>query len=209
MSRKLYIFDMDGTLIPNTTACLEIARHTNTIHTLKEMEANLIGEKNSCVTFAKKAHETWGVLDKKIVKNSFVNCPKLMNIKKTTQDISQRGDISCIITLSPHYFAEQFYDFGFDYIFSSKLPDKEDDHFEPEAILSPEDKVKIAQALAKKINCPFEQSVFFGDSFSDLPLMNHLTETVAVNGNEKINRFAKHAYQGQDLWEAYQLTRTN
>jgi phosphoserine phosphatase len=38
LKNRLVIFDMDGTLLPGSTACKEIAKHANTLHELLELE---------------------------------------------------------------------------------------------------------------------------------------------------------------------------
>ncbi len=206
MLRKLYVFDMDGTLLPNTSGCREIAKITGTKDLVERLESGFDGTKASCVKFARELYRNWGVLDHTILKSAFNNSPKLKNIKKTLKSIADRGHVSCMITLSPNFFANQFYDYGFDHIFSSRFPDSHQDAFDPKAILSATDKLHLTQKLAHQLGVSFKDTVAFGDSISDKVLMDELTETVAVNGDEHINHLCKHRYRGECLWEAYALT---
>ncbi|WP_422615607.1 HAD hydrolase family protein [Photorhabdus hindustanensis] len=52
-----------------------------------------------------------------------------------------------------------------------------------------------------------EKCVAYGDSDSDLPLFNALTNTVAINGTDKIHEIALIHYEGNNLWQPYQLIR--
>ncbi len=204
--RRLYVFDMDGTLLPNTSGSYEIAKLTGTVDMVARLEANFDGTRANCVNFARELHENWGVLDSTILQSAFNNSSKLKNIKKTLESIAERGHVSCMITLAPNCFANQFYDYGFDHIFSSSFPASHQEAFDPEGILVPEDKLHLAQKLAHQLGVNFGDTVAFGDSISDKVLMDELTETVAVNGDHHINHLCKHRYKGECLWEAYELT---
>lgn len=194
--KRLYIFDMDGTLIPGSTASLEIAKVTDTTHLLAEMEEALSNQAMTGLDFAQRIHELWGTPDAEIVKKAFQQCPKLRNIEKTLSHIKESGHVSCMMTLSPDYFAHRFFSYGFDYIFASTLPDK---------VLNGQKKVSLAKELCVELDISFSQSAVFGDSSTDVPLMQELPQSVAVNGKGQIHEHCAHAYAGEDLWEAFSL----
>ena len=81
--RKLYVFDMDGTLLPNTSGCREIAKITGTKDLVERLESGFDGTKASCVKFARELYRNWGVLDHTILKSAFNNSPKLSPAPRT------------------------------------------------------------------------------------------------------------------------------
>jgi phosphoserine phosphatase len=204
--KKLYIFDMDGTLLPKTTACLEIAKIMKKSHLIEHMEVKLKNKEMCDKQFGNEIYNLWGAPDPLIVRQAFENSPKLKNIKQTLQHIKSEDHVSCLITMSPQYFAHHFYEYGFDHIFSSVLPASSEEAFDTSKLLSPMDKLHIIKDLAEKIGVSLKNSIAFGDSRSDLHIMSELQETVSVNGDEHIIDLCKYKYAGDDLWEAYQMT---
>src|SRR5437667_6266657 len=101
--RRLYVFDMDGTLLPNTTACLEIAKATNSLSELHRLEEEWRVGVIDTKQFADSLHGMWGGLKPPTIRSVFAACPKLRNIKPVVEDIRNRSDLSCLITMSPHY----------------------------------------------------------------------------------------------------------
>ncbi|MCD2191456.1 hypothetical protein [Actinomycetospora soli] len=79
------------------------------------------------------------------------------------------------------------------------------DPIDPTAILTPGDKVRLADAERAARGLPLSACVAYGDSGSDVPLFAHLTHTVAVNASPGLAAAAD--YRGNDLREAYALGR--
>ena len=78
---------------------------------------------------------------------------------------------------------------------------------EPAGILTPADKVRIAQELCERHRVT--RCVAYGDSISDVPLFAHLGRTtVAVNAGADLVSVAGAAYTGEDLLGAYALGRS-
>src|ERR1700761_2549213 len=95
---RLFIFDMDGTLLVNTTASLEIANFTGTVDQLHLLEKSFADGVIDAFGFAQKISAFWGVLDKSIVRRAFETTPKLENIEDVTALIRRGGGRSCLIT---------------------------------------------------------------------------------------------------------------
>lgn len=203
--QRIYFFDMDGTLIPNSSGCLEIARATDTVSNVKLLEERLLNEEIDTKDFAKELFSLWGIVEKNILDQAFYNCRKLNNIDKVLSDIRSRGDLSCLITMSPNYFARYFFDYGFDCIYSSEFPSSKEELLDINRILTPQSKLDIALELCRKNSVSLDDCVAFGDSLSDLVLFNHLKLSIAVNGSEYIRKVSRYNYQGDDLLEAYKL----
>ncbi len=202
---RLYIFDMDGTLLPKTTASLEISKITGHTKELQTLEAHYKEKQIDSNHFATTVHKLWGKLPYHIVLKAFHASPKIHNISEVLTHISAKGDVSCLITSSPHFFANLFYDYGFNYIFSSQMHNLAKGSLHIEKILKPEDKPVFAKHLCAKLDIDFQASAAFGDSMTDVPLFQNLQHTVSVNGDEKVKPYAKHHYEGHDLMQAFQL----
>jgi phosphoserine phosphatase len=206
---RLYIFDMDGTLLPNTTASLEISKITGHTEELETLEAHYKDKKIDSCQFATTIHQMWGALPYHIILKAFHKCPKIQNIPEVLAHISKEGNISCLMTSSPHFFANLFYDYGFNYVFSSQMLNLAKGSLHIEKILKPEDKPLFAEHLCSKLALDYKASIAFGDSMTDVPLFQSLHHTISVNGDERVRPYAKHHYEGMDLMHAYEVANTS
>ncbi|CAI3119418.1 hypothetical protein MWMV2_MWMV2_03650 [Acinetobacter oleivorans] len=48
-----------------------------------------------------------------------------------------------------------------------------------------------------------------GDSGSDIPLFQYIQNNIAINGTDSLTHLAKVKYMGNNLFDAYQLSRSN
>jgi phosphoserine phosphatase len=203
MAKRLFVFDMDGTLLIKTTACLEIARATATLDQLHMLEKQLADGEIDAFGFAKKIGALWGMLDERIVRTAFEATPKLEKIKEVTTLIRRAGGTSCLITMSPDFYAHLFYEYGFDFIGASSFPRSLEEAILPEKILNPKDKAVIVQNWCNQLGLEMNQCVAFGDSMSDYLLFKELEHTVAVNGDPTLRTLARYQYDGSDLHDAF------
>jgi len=203
MADRLFIFDMDGTLLVKTTASIEIAKATGTSDQLYLLEKHFSDGVIDAFRFAQEISAFWGILDKNVIRSVFETTPKLENIEHVTALIRRGGGKSCLITMSPDFYAHHFYDYGFDFIEASRFPTCPGERVRPEMILSPKDKAVIAQRLCQQHGFELSDCVAFGDSMSDYILFKELEHTVSVNGDSKIRTLARYQYEGLDLREAF------
>jgi phosphoserine phosphatase len=108
MANRLFVFDMDGTLLIKTTACLEIAKATATLDQLHMLEKQFANGEIDAFGFAKQIGALWGMLDERIVRMAFEATPKLEKIKDVTALIGRASGTSCLITMSPDFYAHLF-----------------------------------------------------------------------------------------------------
>jgi phosphoserine phosphatase len=203
MANRLFIFDMDGTLLVNTTAPTEIAKVTGTIEQLHLLEKNFADGVIDAFRFAQEISVFWGILDRGLIRRAFETTPKIENIAEVTALIRRGGGRSCLITLSPDFYADHFYDYGFDFIEASRFPTCLEEQVNPEMILSPKDKAVITRRLCEQLGFELKDCVAFGDSMSDYILFKELEHTVSVNGDSMIRTLARYQYDGLDLREAF------
>ncbi|MCW7547731.1 HAD-IB family phosphatase [Photorhabdus sp. APURE] len=204
----LHIFDMDGTLLRGTTASLEIARTMNCLTELHLLEKQFAQGDIDTKKFAAELQLLWSNLQYADVTKVFYASPWIEGIKEVFDDIRTKDEISMVITLSPDFFAQHLRKFGADIVIASHfpaLPFREP--VDPEQILTPESKLQIVKKYVQEYGLDLEKCVAYGDSDSDIPLFNALTNTVAINGTDKIQEIALIHYEGNDLRQPYQLIR--
>jgi len=208
VKKRLFVFDMDGTLLPGTTASLELARATGTSAQLRALEEEFAAGRIDTKGFAAEISRLWGSLSADVVRDAFVKSPKLRNIREVTRAVADAGGRSCLISMSPDYFTDHFREFGFDHVFSSRFP-RGGEPLDPDRILVPEDKPRLVRELCTKESLDLGDTVAFGDSMSDYPLFRCLRLTVAVNPDAKLEKLALATYRGDDLYGAYAAIATH
>jgi len=203
VANRLFVFDMDGTLLIKTTACLEIAKATATLEHLHMLEKQFADGEIDAFGFAKQIGALWGMLDEQIVRTTFEATPKLERIREVTALIRSGGGTSCLITMSPDFYAHLFYDYGFDFIGAWAFPKSLDEDILPEKILNPKDKALLVRKWCIQLGLEMNRCVAFGDSMSDYLLFKELEHTVAVNGDPTLRTLARYQYDGSDLHDAF------
>jgi phosphoserine phosphatase len=203
IANRLFVFDMDGTLLIKTTACIEIAKAAGTLDQLHTLEQRFADGEIDAFYFARQLGVLWGVIDRELVRTAFEATPKLDNIRTVTDLIRRGGGKSGLITMSPDFYAHLFYDFGFDFIGASQFPSNAEEEILPEKILNPKDKAVIVQKWCDELGLEMKRSVAFGDSMSDYLLFQELEHTVAVNADTTLKSLARYHYEGSDLHDAF------
>jgi phosphoserine phosphatase len=200
----LHVFDMDGTLLRGTSAAIEISRRVGRLEPLAELERGFATEEISAADFAFATRELWHDLTVDLVAEVVADAPWIEGIEEVCRDIASRGERSMLITMSPNFFADHLGARGIDVVRASRWPPLPfAGSVDPAGILSPADKVRLAEEERAAHGLPRSACVAYGDSMSDLPLFAVLDNTVAVNADSELERAARVAYRGEDLREAY------
>ncbi len=119
MKNRLYIFDMDGTLLINTTGLIELAKVLGTKKELFELEESFKNNELSTVEFTRLISILWGYIDPDLSHKAFSNAQKIYGISECLAIIKRNGGTSCLITMSQDIFSSHFKKYGFDFIFSN------------------------------------------------------------------------------------------
>ncbi len=206
----LHVFDMDGTLLRNTTASLEISRHLKCLSNITDLENQFEQSLLTTQQFAQEVFKLWSSLLDSDVEHVFENSPWIQDIHKVLSDIQKKGEYSIVITMSPNFFANKLKNFGFNQVYSSIFPTLPfSDPIDVSRILTPHDKVKITQKVLKELNLNETKCIAYGDSGSDIPLFQYIQNNIAINGTDSLTHLAKVKYMGNNLFDAYQLSRSN
>lgn len=201
----LHVFDMDGTLLPKTSANIEIARHTGTLDAVLTLEnAFALGQIDTW-HFARGIFELWGIVNPEIVREVYRMAPKLRHVRKTVDKIHDNGHRAIVITMSPDFFANHFLELGFDAVLASKFPRNDTEPLIFEHILSPRDKPTLAHHYCDLYGFTRDAVIAYGDSRSDRPLFEVATASIAINADEHVRTIATFTYNGDSLWDAYEL----
>lgn len=205
---RLHLFDLDGTLIRESTAALEISRELGLDEEIRALEAAFSAGGMTPPEFAQRACALWTELTEEVVDAAFRNAPWLSGIREVWAEIRERGERSAVISLSPDFFVRRLaHDgWGADAAFGSgwpAIPFREP--IDPVKILSPEAKVRIADQLCAEFGVSRAQCVAYGDSMSDAALFAAVPVSVAVNADGHVRDLASAEYRGADLREAYAL----
>ncbi|GAA0256130.1 hypothetical protein GCM10010492_66260 [Saccharothrix mutabilis subsp. mutabilis] len=203
--RRLFVFDMDGTLLPDATGMVALATALGTADAVDELERRFADGTLDTVGFTTEIHRLWGVIAPEVARAAFDGCAKLADIHRVTADIARNGDVSCLITMSQNVFADHFLDFGFDHVHASAYPAEAGAVVRAEDVLTPESKPVIVRELCERHGLDYGDTVAFGDSGSDLPLFRSLKYTVSVNGTPSIADVSAAEYRGGSLLDAYRI----
>ena len=205
----LFVFDLDGTLLPGSTASLELARALDAIDDLHALETRFAAGQLDTRGFAAAVHDLFGGLTEAEVTAAFNGSRLLDRVADVFADIRVRGERSLVITMSPDFYAAQLVALGADAVHASRfpVPPYTDVVFDPTGILTPEDKPRLVAEELAATGIPDARCVAFGDSMSDAPLFRALRHTVAVNADAHLRDLAAARYAGGDLWAAYELGR--
>jgi phosphoserine phosphatase len=198
---------MDGTLLHGTTAPVLLAAALGQPEALAALEERFSAGAATTVQFARALHEMWGIVEPEVARRAFEAAPLLANVREVLADIRSRDERSCLITMSPDYFAEQFLDFGFDAVFASRFPRSADASLDESAILSPEDKPRLAERFCAEHGLALADAIAYGDSMSDVFLFDEVGVRVSVNGDHHIAERSDIAVEGTDLLLAYRAAR--
>lgn len=207
---RLHIFDMDGTLLHGSTASLEIARALDCVPQVNALEVQFAQGDITTAQFAAGVCALWQSLTVEQAAQIFAASPWMQQLPQVFADIRRRGEHSLVITLSPDFYANHLLAQGADRVVGSIFPALPFRTLPlPENILTPEDKITHATAFIEQLQLSTEQCVAYGDSGSDIPLFQMMQNTLAINGSASIVSLAKVSYQGDNLWDAYQLARSS
>ncbi len=201
---KLHVFDMDGTLLRGS-ACLEVSRHLGHLDAVHAAEDAWGRGEVGHVEFYELLLELWQGLTDADIDEVFGVTAWLEGIREVWADIAERGEHSAVISLSPQFFVDRLLPWGAGSVHGADVHPATP--LDATLVLSPECKVRIVGELLERYGLTEDSCVAYGDSSSDVPLFQHLHNTVAVNGSDAVRAVAAAQYDGSDLREAYALGR--
>ncbi|MBO1336759.1 HAD family phosphatase [Streptomyces sp. VRA16 Mangrove soil] len=205
---RLHLFDLDGTLLPGTTAPVQISRQLGLEAEALALDAEIGAQRIGPPEYALRIHALWSRLQDAHVEAAFEGAPWLGGIRETWARIREGGDYCAVISLSPSFFVERLTAWGAHAAYGSRFPAVPfTEPVDPAGVLSAAAKVKIADRLCEELGVGRQDCIAYGDSQSDVELFGAVPVSVAVNADHHVAGLATHSYRGSDLRQAYELVR--
>ncbi|MFD0267095.1 HAD family hydrolase [Streptomyces sp. NPDC127106] len=202
----LHLFDLDGTLMYGSAAPVELSRQLGLGAEIAELERSFGAREIGPQEFSVAAHALWAGLTPVHVRAAFDGSPWLAGIRDVWQEIRERGDYCAVISLSPSFFVELLLEWGAHAAHGSVFPEVPFTRpVDVTGILTPKDKVTVADRLCSRFGVGRADCVAYGDSATDAVLFDAVPVSVAVNARPALAERATYVYEGRDLRDAYQL----
>ena len=200
-SRGIVAFDLDGTLVPNTTVCLHLGPWSGN-HEIEELERlydlgqvtnTEVAERDASFYANRHRHEVWRRLDQ---------LPLIAGLNETLTWLKDRRLVPIVATVTMSLASEYLCDrFGFAAGSGCELAETADGvllgnvarHF------SAEDKPAFAERIAEEHGLGLEDVLAIGDSTSDLPLFRAVGFSIALNASADARALADVQVDTDDL----------
>ncbi|MEV5607081.1 HAD-IB family phosphatase [Streptomyces sp. NPDC052225] len=203
---RLHLFDLDGTLLPGTTAPVQISRQLGLEAEALALDVEIGAQRIGPPEYARRIHALWSGLTADHVTAAFDGAPWLQGIRETWAQIREHGDYCAVVSLSPSFFVERLTGWGAHAAYGSRFPAVPfTEPVDPAGVLSAAAKVKIADRLCEEFGVERADCIAYGDSLSDVELFATVPVSVAVNADQHLVGLATHSYVGRDLRKAYEL----
>lgn len=197
--------DLDGTLIPGTTACLHLADRIGHRSVIEGLEGRFAaGEIDSAAVAEGDApyHEGRTMAE---VADAMDSVPCIEGIDEGVHRLNRRGIVALVCTVGWSFAAQCVADrFGFAGTCGTvmsvddqgRLTGRVERHFEPE------DKVDFVRAFCAEHGLAMDQVVAIGDGRSDLPLFRAAGFSVALNASPEARASASAAVDSRSFVDA-------
>jgi phosphoserine phosphatase len=208
---RLHLFDMDGTLIRDSSANIELAKVIGKVDEFRSLDGQFATGAVDSAEYARRAYTMWSALTEDVVAAAFARAPWLAGIQEVWTEITERGEYCAVISLSPSFFVQRLRQWGVHEVHAAAFPDvpfPAGTTLDGCGVLSPQSKVTITDELCVRYGVTRSDCVAYGDSKSDAALFAAVPTAVAINGDHHVRSLATHAYSGGDLREAYELVRS-
>jgi phosphoserine phosphatase len=118
----LFVFDMDGTLLPGTTASVALAATLGAGDQLHDLENRFAAGHLDTRGFAAEVHDLFAPLTAEQIGATLRATRLLDRAAEVFADIRGRGERSLVITMSPDFFARELLALGADAVHGSRFP---------------------------------------------------------------------------------------
>ncbi|WP_437278220.1 HAD-IB family phosphatase [Sorangium sp. So ce375] len=187
-SAGLIIFDMDGTLLPGTTANLELARILGAEGVVLELERSYCSGLIDNHTYASRILDLYSKLSEDHVEQAFKRAPKLNGLLDLVSWTRARRIDVAVLTTGPAFFASKFKEhFRFDHVIGGMFPvHRGPIEMSSCVVMRDAGKPEHAQALCTRLGVPVGRCVVVGDSRSDVALFGEFQNSIALNSDDAL-----------------------
>ena len=124
--------------------------------------------------------------------------------RRAVEDHRARGDVLAIVTGASPYAARPLARrLGIEHVVASDLEVDEGGRFTGhfvEPLCYGRGKIERTTRLAERLGFRLEESTFYSDSYTDLPLLEHVREPVVINPDPRLARVAKRRGWRVERW---------
>lgn len=190
----LLVFDMDGTLLPGTTANIELGRILGAEDMVRDLE---IGYRSGLIdnrAYASRILGLYSRLSADQIEDAFQRAPKLAGLRELVGWAHARGIEVAVLTTGPAFLACKFADqLGFDHVIGGLFPV----HRGPIElsicdVVRDADKPERAETLCTRLGVSRSRCVVIGDSRSDVALFAKFQGSIALNYDESLHGKARY-----------------
>lgn len=207
MDIRLVSFDLDGTLFPGTTTCLELGRRLGHVDVISRLEEQY---KNFEITNKQVAEgDAFAYAGRSVdeIETAVLLIPTIRGMVETFAALHERGISTLLVTVSWSFAARVLSKkYGMSAYAGAEMAEENgvlagrvQRHFEAE------DKVRFVEAFAQKCGFGLEQCAAIGDSRSDIPLFKRVGFSIALNATEQAQAAATQSLQAGDLRDVLPL----
>jgi phosphoserine phosphatase len=196
---RLLVFDMDGTLLPGTTANLELARVLGQESMVRDLEASYLAGAIDNHHYAASILGMYGMLRPDHVEEAFENAPKLEGLAELSIWAKAHGVGVAVLTTGPEFFARKFIErYGFDHVAGSVFPVHEGTiELTACRVIRDADKPVHTTSLCRRMRIQARYCVAVGDSRSDIALFKSFANSIALNYDPVLAGKAKYYLRTQ------------
>jgi phosphoserine phosphatase len=182
-AKRLVSFDLDGTLFPDTTTCLELGRHLGHFERIRELEARYARFEISNTDVAEQIAEDYRDQDIATVEQAVLGIPLIGGFQETIRVLKAHNIHILIVTVTGSFAARALVrEYGLDGYAGATMGEDNgrftgriERHFEES------EKIAYIRNFAAGHGFDLQRCVAVGDSRSDIPLFRNVGLAIALN----------------------------
>jgi phosphoserine phosphatase len=207
MDIRLVSFDLDGTLFPETTTCMELGRRFGHLDVITELERKYQNFEISNREVAEGDASAYAGRCVEEIERAVLMIPTIRGFAETIGTLHEHGMITLIVTVSWSFAARALArKHGITGYAGAEMTEVAGiltgqiyRHFEAE------DKVRFVQGFGQQLGISLSQCAAVGDSRSDIPLFKAAGFSIALNATEHARAAATCSLQSNDLTDILPL----
>lgn len=203
------VFDLDGTLLRDTTVLRLLATHLGHGEAVVELDRAISAGEISSRTIADRSAAWFAGCTAAEMDAVLADGPWIRGIAETVAELSSAGTNVLLGTITWRFAARLLGDrYGFDAVSGTEL-EADDGVFTGRVTrhFDGVDKLRFVEAWCAEHGYTLAQVAAVGDSRSDVPLFERVDRAVALNATPDAERAASHTLAADDLRDTLALLR--
>ena len=201
MAIRLVSFDLDGTLFPDTTTCIELGRCLGHLDVIRDLEARYARYEIDNAQVAEGDAIAYAGRTTEFIEEAVLAIPTISGIQETIAALRAHGIATLIVTvtwsfaaraLAKRYAVDGYAGAEMEEI-DGILAGRVCKHFEAA------DKVRFVEGFAQARGIALSECAAVGDSRSDIPLFQSVGLSIALNATPEARAGATRSIETRDL----------